>query len=131
MSSYALQCPECGAPRMELVRTPKRVFYRCTAFPECLCTHGAHPDGSQLGLPGDRATRQARVRAHYVFDALWKTGRMTRKQSYGVLQKIMRKTECEGHIGMFTREECERLVREIITLGGAIDILVDRNDNTE
>lgn len=84
-----------------------------------------------MGVPADRATRQARVRAHYVFDALWKSGRMTRKQAYSVLCKVMRKSEEDGHIGKFNREECERLVREIITLGGMLDILVDRNDDTK
>lgn len=76
-----------------------------------------------MGFPADRATRQARVRAHYVFDALWKTGRMSRDRAYVVLQKIMRKSEEDAHIGKLTREECERLIKELVTMGGIIDIL--------
>lgn len=129
MRQHALQCPECGSPRMELVGEPGKRYYRCTAFPECQCKHGSHADGTPLGIPGDRATRRARVRAHHVFDSLWKTGRMTRNQAYGVLQKIMKMNRKEAHIGKFNLEQCEKMIREIVLMGSAIDILVDPDYN--
>jgi hypothetical protein len=47
-------------------------FYGCENFPTCRSTHGAHPDGKPLGVPADKATKEARIAAHAQFDRLWK-----------------------------------------------------------
>ena len=69
-------CPDCGAP-MELVPSQlgeDRWYYRCTTYPDCRGSHGAHPDGSPLGIPADAETREYRKLAHAAFDKLWNGG---------------------------------------------------------
>jgi ssDNA-binding Zn-finger/Zn-ribbon topoisomerase 1 len=85
-------------------------FYGCTRFPECRGVHGAYPDGRPRGVPGDKATRRARIRAHKVFDLLWKDKRMTRPKAYAWMRKAMKLKEDEAHIGMFTVQQCEQLI---------------------
>jgi ssDNA-binding Zn-finger/Zn-ribbon topoisomerase 1 len=102
-----LDCPECGG-KMRLVETKKGRFYGCENFPDCQCTHGCHPDGSPLGVPADRSTRDARIETHRWFDALWKQGKMSRHVAYKKLQAYMRMGTAKCHIGRFTKEQCER-----------------------
>jgi ssDNA-binding Zn-finger/Zn-ribbon topoisomerase 1 len=111
-----LDCPDCGAP-MVLRKTLKhrhadgsaRMFYGCSRFPQCATCHGAHPDGSPLGIPADKPTREARMSTHTAFDRLWKTGRMSRKAAYVLMRELMAMTKGEAHIGRFTVAECLRL----------------------
>jgi ssDNA-binding Zn-finger/Zn-ribbon topoisomerase 1 len=105
-----IPCPECGG---SLILRPSRfgLFYGCQNYPECRATHGAHPYGRPLGTPADKATKLARIAAHDVFDRLWKArdgerAPLTRKQAYGVLQKVMGMTRDEAHIGRFSAEQC-------------------------
>ena len=62
MVMEALACPECAAP-MELRPSRFGQFYGCTRWPACDGTHGAHPNGSPLGTPANRATKDARIEA--------------------------------------------------------------------
>lgn len=101
-----LICPECGRS-MPLVETcwPDRPWqYRC----RCGVTHGCHPDGSPLGVPADRATRQARIDAHEVFDRLWRGGPLHRQQAYDELAVAMGVERGEAHFGSMSVEECCR-----------------------
>ncbi len=111
-------CPECGAPMV--LRTTKRFTYRngqlrkfwgCSRWPECDGTHGAHPDGRPLGFPADKATKRARMEAHQLFDAWWKSGVMSRPQAYVRLQQLMGLSEEDAHISRFTKERCAEFVR--------------------
>jgi ssDNA-binding Zn-finger/Zn-ribbon topoisomerase 1 len=110
-----LPCPQCGGV-MKLRRSTKfkRLFYGCQNFPECDCTHGAHSDGSPLGVPVDKATRKARICAHRVFDRLWRPEEghkplMSRHEAYRWLVKAMKLSPNDGHIASFTLEQCNQL----------------------
>ena len=105
-------CPECGR-YMTLRDSVHGKFYGCTGFPRCRATHGAHPDGRPLGIPGDKATKAARIRAHEAFDRLWKCGGMRRAQAYRWLQKRLHMTSAEAHIGRFTVELCEAVIAAV------------------
>lgn len=119
-------CPECGSP-MVLRETTKftyadgrpRPFWGCQAFPACNGTHGAHPDGTPLGVPGTAAVKAARNRAHAAFDRLWKPDadgtpvRMTRKAAYRLMDELMRVGPGEAHIGSMGEDECETLLRRL------------------
>jgi ssDNA-binding Zn-finger/Zn-ribbon topoisomerase 1 len=89
-------------------------FYGCSRWPDCACTHGAHPDGSPKGIPGDKATREARIAAHEAFDRLWKPrgepGKMPRSEAYRILREMMDMTAGEAHIARFTKEQCKKLI---------------------
>lgn len=107
-----LRCGQCGA-LMALRKSPKfpKPFYGCTRFPDCRGAHGAHPDGRPLGIPADKATNAARIRAHRIFDAVWKTQKMSRNKAYAWLRRKMHLTKEEAHIAKFTREQCDQLIR--------------------
>ena len=52
-----LRCPECNSPFiLRQRRFDGNLFYGCSKFPECKETHGAHPTGEPLGIPGDKET---------------------------------------------------------------------------
>lgn len=117
-NEYALKCAQCGSPmRLRYSRKHDRHFYGCTSWPDCDGTHGAHPDGRPLGKPADKVTKSARMRAHEAFDQLWKGDAplMTRAQAYSWLEAYFDLDEGEGHIGRFTKEQCEMLVAAMLT----------------
>lgn len=106
-----MNCPECGG-HMFLRHGVFGKFYGCTNFPRCTVTHSAHQgSGKPLGVPGNEATRKARMQAHEVFDQLWKPrlSRMTRPRAYAWLAKHGAKP----HIGEMNIDECNALIREL------------------
>jgi len=138
-----LKCGECGSP-MQLVESgkfaPKRsatgIFYGCSRFPECKGCHGAHPDGSPKGTPANKETRVARIRAHAVFDQIWKKHLVKhRGAAYNWMRQVMKLSKNDAHIGMFTRDQCERLIalvyRDYPSLKDALARLVYDEDPFE
>lgn len=108
-----LDCPECGAPLILLEgKEFRRPFYGCATFRRTGCSgsHSAHPDGSPMGVPANRETKNARVRAHDAFDRMWRGMGMERDDAYRWMQKAMGLTVEDAHIGRFTIIECEKLV---------------------
>lgn len=118
MSVATIDCPMCGAAMVLKWSTrypyrngePRR-FYGCVNYPDCTATCGAHPDGTPSSTPAGPETKKARSRAHDVFDPIWQSGRMTRRQAYLWLQQAMGMTRDEAHIGLFDMAQCERLIR--------------------
>lgn len=121
----SLKCPECGA-LMELRRTNKyhwkngkgRLFYGCSRWPDCKATHGAHPDGSPLGVPANMETKKARIEAHAALDRVVSARGWTGQGAYmwlgrklGIAENRI-KEEC--HIAKFDLTTCRRVV-EICT----------------
>jgi len=119
-------CPDCGA-KMLLKESRYGLFYGCQRFPECTCAHGAHPDGTPLGKPANKATRLARKKLHELFDQLWNKADKelfpvseinegskkrilysARWRAYLWLSVYMGQTFDETHIGMFTIEQCQK-----------------------
>ena len=109
-----LLCPECGAPMaLGSYKSTGNPYYRCRHWPDCRGSHGAHADGSPLGIPANQATKTMRIAAHDVFDRLWKRGRMTRSHAYHWMAHHLRMTREEAHIGRFTTEQCSALIRAV------------------
>jgi ssDNA-binding Zn-finger/Zn-ribbon topoisomerase 1 len=105
-------CGECGGA-MTLKRSRFGPFWSCSRWPDCGGTHGAHPDGSPLGVPADKATKLARIAAHDAFDELWRGEHapMKRKEAYRWMQEVMGLASGECHIGRFPVSRCSTLVR--------------------
>lgn len=113
MSTTALICPECGADM--ILRVSKkyggRKFYGCSRWPACKATHGAHADGTPLGIPASKETKVWRIKAHDAFDRLWQDGSMSRNEAYRWLQEAMGLSSRECHIGRFNIAECQRVIQ--------------------
>ena len=83
-----MACPDCeGTLRRRYVKKYGKHQYICDRG--CRAAIGCHPNGAVLGIPGNRETRLARMRAHAAFDAIWKSGAMPRAKAYGWLSKQM------------------------------------------
>lgn len=114
--AQSVKCPECGAPMTLITKNAKYgPFYGCVMFRQTGCrgTHSAHANGQPMGVPGDRETKAARVRAHAAFDQLWTGGKMSRKKAYQWMQETMHLTKRQAHIGKFDVEQCEALITHI------------------
>jgi len=66
-------------------------------------------DGS-TSTPADYQTRQARVRAHNAFDALWKSGTLTRHNAYTKLAAYLKLPKRKVHIGRFNQQQCNQAI---------------------
>lgn len=66
-----------------------------------------------MGIPANKATKKARIRAHAAFDSLWKGGPFSRAQAYSWMQVVMGMTPDDAHIGRFTEEQCDLLVEKV------------------
>lgn len=104
-----IKCPECGV-QMLLRKSKFGLFYGCSDFPNCKATHGAHADGTPLGIPGDRETKDARMAAHAVFDKKWRSGALGRSEAYAWLAAKLGVSKAECHIGRFDKETCQRVI---------------------
>ncbi len=91
---------------MSLGEVPgRRAAWRCD---KCGTMHGAHPDGSPLGVPADRRTNHARRLAHEAFDRLWLEAFLpSRSAAYAWLRGVLRMNEEEAHIARFDVVTCE------------------------
>ena len=111
-----LVCPECGND-MVLRQSKYGQFYGCTGWPRCDVKHSAHQKtGEPMGIPANKETRQARIKAHNAFDELWKCGNWRkrnrkRKEAYVWMGKAMGLGTDANHIGRFTKEPCEKLIK--------------------
>ena len=91
-----------------------RLFYSCSRWPDCRATHGAHPDGSPLGVPANGETKAARVQAHQALDAMIEARGWGRSGAYVWLGRRLgipeHRIKDECHIARFDRETCARVV---------------------
>jgi len=110
---HDLKCPDCN---QDMVLRDSRYgkFYGCCGYPDCWGTHGAHADGTPLGIPADKETKLARIRTHDVFDRLWRGGPMSRRMAYHWMCAAMDMTPQEAHIGRFTKEQCATLIDRVL-----------------
>jgi hypothetical protein len=81
-------------------------------------SHGAHPDGSPLGIPAKEETKQARIKAHNILEEYRKLTNYSRNRTYRELCRLMGVSRKDGYIGRFSTTDCNRL----------IDLLCDEMD---
>jgi hypothetical protein len=91
-------------------------FWGCSEWPKCDGTISAHQEtGEPLGIPVDKATREARIQAHAAFDPLWRGKgspfRGRRDAAYKWLQHTLGiRSRYQCHIGMFDAAMCGRVL---------------------
>lgn len=112
-------CPQCNAEMivkedrdLRYADGSQKYFYACPRYPRCKARMGRHQDGTPYGtgVSADKATLDARHRAHRAFDQFWQKGLMSRNVAYVKLQGIMGMTPDQAHISNFTIAECQRLI---------------------
>lgn len=116
--SRDLRCPDCGAP-LVLKDGKYGIFYGCSMWNTTRCggVHNCHRDTAEpMGFPADAETRKARKMAHSSFDTLWKldtpgTSKIPRREAYRMLSEAMNIPSEKTHIAMFTKDQCEEVIR--------------------
>lgn len=100
-------CSICGRPAMKSF-SKYGWWYRCTPCDASVgCHKGTH---TPLGTFAQKALRDARMKAHLHFDGIWEGKYKTRSAAYKWLRERMELTKDECHIGMFTEEQCAKVV---------------------
>lgn len=110
----ALPCPDCGGS-LTLRKSRFGPFYGCSSYPYCKGSHGAHPDGTPLGIPATAEVKKLRVRAHELLEE-----RFGRKGYFAWLQRLLGISRREAHIAMLDKRQ---LTVVITTLEGGWDDL--------
>lgn len=107
-----LPCPICG--KMMLLRKDGKFshgkWFACSDFPACKGCHSAHKNGTPMGIPADPETRQWRRKTHSLFDQLWQTKKLSRKDAYAWLAQTLDLTREQCHIGSFDIETCKKAI---------------------
>lgn len=115
-----MRCPYCGSP--VVFRSADGIYrenskgamlYVCSRYPECNAYVRAHPGSNQpMGSLADPELRTLRRRAHYYFDQLHKSGRMSRADAYRWLADKMRTPLKDAHIGNLREYYCKQVIEE-------------------
>lgn len=114
-----MECPYCRG--LATITTGKVVyphrpdlatkpFWRCNG---CGAYVGCHPGTyTPLGFLANRELRQARLKAHTLFDARWRNGGdKSRKGAYAWLAYKLGIPTDQCHIGMFDLATCAKVIR--------------------
>lgn len=117
-----MKCPYC---KKDALWTSNEVVYgrrygrswMCYYCPDCDAYVGCHNNTDKpLGTMANKALRTLRMKTHSLFDPLWKTGKMRRREAYNYLFK----NTGIRHIAWSDEQEC----KVIITFLGKQDILL-------
>ena len=82
--------------------------YQCQ---NCNARVGCHKGTTRaLGNVANEVLRLKRMEAHQVFDALWKSGRMTRTGAYRWLAGELHLRPDRAHIGGFEMDQCQKVI---------------------
>ena len=83
-------------------------LYQCQ---NCNARVGCHKGTTRpLGTVANEVLRLKRMEAHRVFDALWKSGRMTRTGAYRWLAGELHLRPDRAHIGGFEMDQCQKVI---------------------
>ena len=83
-------------------------LYQCQ---NCNARVGCHKGTMRaLGNVANEVLRLKRMEAHRVFDALWKSGRMTRTGAYRWLAGELHLRPDRAHIGGFEMDQCQKVI---------------------
>lgn len=121
MKSVNIKCPYCGSRAFlrpasfvygQRAKDPDAPLYVCAHYPVCNAYVAAHRKTRlPMGTLAGPELRRKRIEAHNAFERLWKNGLMSRKQAYFWLQAKLGLPEKEAHIGNFSMERCDQVIR--------------------
>lgn len=110
---FKLTCPYCGkeAQWVDNVKIYGKRYgksYMMWWCKPCDALVGCHQNTRKpLGTLANKELRGLRIKAHAVFDPLWKSGNMTRDDAYHLLKE---KTGKWLHIGEADVEDCKLII---------------------
>ena len=116
---YAPTCGKCGyKAKLKTLNEIYNAFcygdkvaYQCDT---CDMQVGCHPHSViPLGTLADKETRSARMKAHNIFDPLWRDLNLfpSRKSAYMWLSIFLKIGYRDCHIGLFNAKQCEKVIR--------------------
>ncbi|RST66847.1 hypothetical protein EJB14_10085 [Bacillus pumilus] len=77
----------------------------------CGASVGTHRRSkTPLGTMANAELKGLRMKAHELFDPLWKNKVMSRKAAYAFLRKVMGLSKEQAHIGKFNKKQCLELI---------------------
>lgn len=80
----------------------------CWLCKPCNAYVGCHNNSKKpLGTLADAELREWRKKVHQKIDPIWKSGRMTRKNMYKMLNRLVNK---EFHVGQCDIEMCKKIL---------------------
>lgn len=120
MKSLTPRCPYCGSTTV--LRSADGIYhdnsrhvmlYVCKNYPKCDCYVRVKPGTfAPMGIPANRQLRQLRTQTHMVFDRLYNTGIMSKRNAYRWLADYMCCPLSEAHIGLMGEYYCHQVIRE-------------------
>jgi len=111
-------CPYCKQKSVyvdssEVYGTSYGMIYLCRP---CKAWVGVHKGTNKaLGRLANSTLREYKKEAHKYFDNIWKSGRMSRNDSYKWLSNKLGIKPEFTHIGMFSEKTCQRVI-EVVKL---------------
>lgn len=114
-----IRCPYCHSNAV--LRPASYVYgkgspgmlYVCARYPECDAYVGVHKaTGEPLGILANGNLRNKRIKAHRVFDLIWKKRILSRPQAYHWLQDKFGLNKRQAHIALFGEYMCDEVIRE-------------------
>lgn len=117
-----VRCPYCGRTALfrpasyvygEKCIEPESFVYVCSGYPDqCDAYVRAHAHNLRPeGFMADSELRHLRILAHRALDAVWKSGWMTKNETYAWLANKMGLREKDMHIGKFSHYYCQEVIR--------------------
>ena len=96
---------ECPIHKTKMMRTHTQYGnrYDCT---EADCDMV----GWNSNTPANQQTRNARIKAHDMFDTVWRTGIMKRSEAYDALASYMGRKKKHTHMAQFSYDECQSVI---------------------
>lgn len=114
-----ITCPYCGAHAVlqkgSFVygdREKEEYLYVCSNYPACDSYVGVHAGTKKpKGTLANAELRNKRIKTHKIFDQVWKSNLMTKKEAYRWMTYVMGLSFEMGHIGKFSEYRCDELMR--------------------
>lgn len=113
-----VNCGECGSP-MKLRRSKEftypetglpRLYYSCSRFPQCRGTVRANADGSPIGTPANRETKDARSAAYLALEDFRRGRGWNRSGTLSWLSKRLRIERGGCQVSNFDLPTCKKVL---------------------
>lgn len=120
MKHKTIRCPYCGGTA--ILRDASYVYgekskggklYVCSHYPACDSYVGVHP-GTTIpkGTLANKALRLKRIKAHSIFDQIWRLGILSKSEAYHWMADKFGLDYRFAHIGCFNDYMCDQLILE-------------------